>query len=101
VLNIHTTVPEDDADRIASELVENGVAACVNAYPVSSTYRWEGDVIKDDEVALDVKTALPYDEVRERIEALHPYDVPMVLRHDAEANDDYADWVRGGTRTDR
>ena len=101
MISVHTTVPDEEtADRMARELVEEGVAACVNTYPVSSTYRWEDDVVEDDEVALGIKTALPYEEVRESVEAVHPYDVPMVVRHDVEANDDYTDWVRGVTRTE-
>ncbi|MFP4174398.1 MAG: divalent-cation tolerance protein CutA [Halobacteriales archaeon] len=101
MISVHTTVPDDEtADAIARELVEERVAACVNKYPVSSTYRWEGEVVENDEVALGIKTSLSYDEVRERVEAVHPYDVPMVLRYDAEANDAYADWVRDATRTE-
>ena len=94
MISVHTTVPDEEtADRLARELVEEGLAACVNAYPVSSTYRWKGEVTEEDEVALEVKTALPYDEVRERIGTLHPYDVPAVLSYDVDANDEYADWV--------
>lgn len=94
MISVHTTVPDEkEADRVARELVEEGVAACVNSHPVSSTYRWEGEVVEEDEVALEVKTALAYEEVRDRIVALHPYDVPMVLRFDAEASDEYAAWV--------
>jgi len=95
MISVHTTVPDDGtADRIARELVEDRVAACVNTHTVGSTYLWEGEVVEEDEAALEIKTSVPFDEVRERVEALHPYDVPMVTRYDAEANDAYADWVR-------
>ncbi|MCX2818811.1 MAG: periplasmic divalent cation tolerance protein [Methanobacteriota archaeon] len=98
---VHTTVPDDGtAESMARELVEERVAACVNANPVSSTYRWDGEVVEEDEVALEIKTALPYDEVRERVEEIHPYDVPCIIRYDTEANDDYADWVRDATRAE-
>ena len=101
MISVHTTVPDDGtADRLARELVKDRVAACVNAHPVSSTYRWDGEVIEEDEVALEIKTALPYDAVRERVEELHPYDVPSIVGYDPVANEDYADWVRRSTRTE-
>lgn len=98
MITVYTTVPDTEtADEIAQALVEERVAACVNAHEVSSTYRWEGEIVEEDEVALDIKTALPFDEVRERLAELHPYDVPAVLRRDVEANDEYAEWVEEET----
>jgi periplasmic divalent cation tolerance protein len=94
MISIHTTVPDEEtARRIARELVEERVAACVNYHAVSSVYRWEGDVVEEGEYALEVKTALEYDEVRERIEEKHPYDIPAILRVETEANDGYDKWV--------
>ncbi len=94
MISVHTTVPDEEtAERLARKLVEKRVAACVNYHAVSSTYRWEGEVVEEDEFLLDVKSSLPYDELRERIEALHPYDVPAVLRVETEANEAYDDWV--------
>ncbi len=39
-----TAGSEAEADRLARHLVEARLAACVNVYPVRSTYRWEGQV---------------------------------------------------------
>lgn len=95
MISVHTTVPDEQtAEELARELVEERVAACVNYHAVSSTYRWEGEVLEDDEYLLDVKSAVPYDELSERIEETHPYDVPAVLRVETEANDEYEEWVR-------
>jgi periplasmic divalent cation tolerance protein len=94
MISVHTTVPDEEtAERMARELVEERVAACVNYHAVSSVYRWEGDVVEEGEYALEVKTALEYDEVRERIEEKHPYDIPAILRVETEANDGYDKWV--------
>jgi periplasmic divalent cation tolerance protein len=94
MISVHTTVPDEEtAESMARELVENRVAACVNYHAVSSVYRWEGDVVEEGEYALEVKTALEYDEVRERIEEKHPYDLPAILRVETEANDEYDEWV--------
>ena len=94
MISVHTTVPDKEtAERMARELVKERVAACVNYHAVSSTYRWEGEVIEEDEYALEVKTALEYDEVHEAIEEKHPYDIPAILRVETEANDGYDEWV--------
>ena len=94
MISVYTTVPDEEtAERMARELVEEGVAACVNYHAVSSVYRWEGDVVEEGEYALDVKTSLPYDEVREKIDEVHPYDLPAVLRTETEANRAYDEWV--------
>lgn len=95
MISVHTTVPDEEAaESMARELIEKRVAACVNYHAVSSTYRWEGEVIEEDEYALDIKTALEYEEVREKIEEVHPYDVPAILRVETVANEEYGEWVK-------
>lgn len=98
MITVITTAPEDTAPEIAETLVEERLAACVNTHPINSIYRWEGEIVTDNEVALDIKTARPYSEVRDRVQELHPYDVPAIIRIDAEANPRYEEWVRESTR---
>jgi periplasmic divalent cation tolerance protein len=45
-IQVTTTLPSRDAaDRLAAQMVEDRLAACVQVVgPVSSTYRWEGRV---------------------------------------------------------
>jgi len=77
-----TTFPADgDAEQLASRLVDERLAACVNILPVMrSVYRWQGVVERADERQLIIKTTK---ECVVRIEALirglHPYDVPEFL----------------------
>jgi periplasmic divalent cation tolerance protein len=70
-----------EARRIGRELVEKGLAACVQMLPeVESVYRWKGEVETAREVLLLIKTS---DECWERlvaaIEELHSYKVPEIL----------------------
>ncbi len=47
----------DEAERIASALVEAQLAACVNIVsPVTSVYRWKGVIQKEQEWLLLIKT---------------------------------------------
>ncbi|ERH03146.1 MAG: divalent cation tolerance protein [Halonotius sp. J07HN6] len=91
----YVTAPEDAADELAATLVEERLAACVNAVDCQSTYRWDGGVETDAETILLVKTtAAGYDRLETRIEELHPYDVPCIERFDeADALGRFASWI--------
>ncbi len=39
-----TTSGRDEARKIGKEMVEKGLAACGNMFPMESMYRWEGKV---------------------------------------------------------
>lgn len=69
------------AEALARQLVEEGLCACVNVVPgVRSVFRWEGRVDRADELLLLVKTtAAAAPRLRERLRALHPYEVPEIL----------------------
>jgi periplasmic divalent cation tolerance protein len=82
VLLVFTNCPDDEiAERIALALVENRLAACVNALaPVESTFRWQGEVQRAAEVPLLIKcTRERYAAVEEAIRQLHPYTVPEII----------------------
>ncbi|MFQ6072373.1 MAG: divalent-cation tolerance protein CutA, partial [Methanosarcinales archaeon] len=45
----------DEAKNIARVLVEEKLAACVNMFPITSVYNWNG-IQEDNEIAMIVKT---------------------------------------------
>lgn len=96
---ILTTVDsEDQAERMARELVARRQAACVNIVPgVRSIYRWQGQIADDRELLLLVKTtAERVDAVSATIRELHGYDVPEILALDVARGDKaYLDWLSG------
>ena len=102
VLLVHCSCPDaETAARIARVLVEERLAACVNRIEgVRSTYQWQGTVADEAEVMLVIKTTLErFDELRERIVALHPYELPEVIAVEVVAGlDRYLDWVSAQTR---
>jgi len=76
------TCPDEvTGQRLARSLVEEGLAACVNAVPnIASTFCWEGKVQEDREVLLLIKsTSAVYARLEARIQALHPYELPEVV----------------------
>ncbi|UPW00302.1 divalent-cation tolerance protein CutA [Halorussus gelatinilyticus] len=90
----YVTAPPEVATDIAEALVEERLAACVNRFPCTSVYRWEGEVHRDEEVVLLAKTTdAGYDRLEERVEELHPYDVPCIERfEEREMLDSFAAW---------
>ena len=90
-----------DADRIAGELVENRLAACVNIISsMRSVYRWKGNVERDDELLLLIKTSEDrLEELRHRLRAVHPYELPELIVIAPESlAPDYAEWIEESTR---
>lgn len=81
-LQVQTAVgSRQDADRIADDLVARRLAACVQVLaPMTSTYRWRGEVERAEEWLLLAKTTpAAYPAVEAAIRALHPYDEPEIV----------------------
>lgn len=97
VVVLSATTPDRElADRIASVLVQEQLAACAQVGgPIRSTYRWEGEVHADEEWTLTVKAAASRrDAAVARIVELHPYDVPEILVTPVVGgHQPYLDWV--------
>ncbi len=95
-----TNTPPDIADEIASTLIDERLAACINMFPVKSVYRWKGQVEVDDETSLLIKVSADRVEaLRARLEELHPYELMefVVLDIDAASSlQGYIDFVRDG-----
>jgi periplasmic divalent cation tolerance protein len=87
-LVVLTTVGKaEDAEWISREVVERGLAACVNILPgVTSVYRWKGEVEKNEEILLLMKTTSErFEELREAVVSMHSYEVPEVIAFSIEA----------------
>ena len=96
-----TTLPvEGDAEKFASQLVEEKLAACVSVWPaMRSVYRWKGAVERADERQLLIKTAANrLTALEARIRTLHPYDVPeFVVIPITQGSVTYLSWLADST----
>ncbi len=95
VLVLTTLGTEADAAAIASTLVGERLAACVNVLPVmTSVYRWRGSVQQERERQVLIKTTLERVPALEaRLRELHPYELPEFLVIPAGGSDAYLAWV--------
>lgn len=91
-----TCAERGSAERIASALVEDRLAACANIVPgVTSVFHWEGRVDTDPEVLLIIKTRSDLlGALENRVTALHDYDVPEIIALPIIGGSrQYLDWI--------
>lgn len=96
LLVITTTPGSITAKKVANELVEKGVASCVQVLPQAfSVFRWKGRIEHEEEHVLMIKTsAACYQAVEDTIKAHHPYEVPEIVALPITGGlPDYLDWI--------
>lgn len=92
---------DKEARSIGRQMVEDGLAACVNILgPCHSIYRWQGEVEEAEEVAAIFKAnerIAP--ELVRRITALHSYEVPAaVIWPISDLPENYRLWVEQNSK---
>jgi periplasmic divalent cation tolerance protein len=94
---VTTTLPDrESAHRIGSRLVEERLAACAQVVgPVSSVYRWQGEVETAAEWYCHLKTTTArVPGMVSRIRELHPYETPEIIALPvAEGDPAYLRWI--------
>ncbi len=96
IIVLCTCPDRESADRIANHLVRNGLAACVNiSSPITSVYRWQGDIETSEEYMLFIKTTNSrYEELEQAILSTHPYELPAVVTVPIENGlQNYLGWI--------
>ena len=101
---VSTTLPSRaQAQTLARTIIGERLAACAQVQgPLTSVYRWKGQVESAVEWRCDLKTtSRRWPALRRRISALHPYDVPEIVMVRAEASPAYVRWVMEEVRGER
>jgi periplasmic divalent cation tolerance protein len=97
-LVLTTIGSKDGAERLAQELVERRLAACVNIVgPIRSVYRWRNTIEHEEEFLLLIKTTT---EQTARLQAafkeLHPYELPECVELAIDGgSEQYLAWLAG------
>jgi len=96
VLLVLVSCPPGKVDGIALDLLEAGLAACINIVPmIKSFYRWQGKVQQDNESLMLIKCAANnFTALQERILETHPYELPEIITVSVSGGlPAYLDWV--------
>ena len=90
-----TTGDIDEARNIGRKLVEEGLVACANIFPITSIFRWKGNIDEANEFGIMLKTRS--DKVK-KIEAIvkkiHSYEIPCIVSFNIdEGSAEYLKWI--------
>jgi len=86
----------ENARELATSLVQEALAACVNILPnVQSLYRWQGQVETAEEYLLLVKTrSEAFAALRDKVCILHHYELPEIVAVPIVAGlEPYLTWI--------
>jgi periplasmic divalent cation tolerance protein len=91
-----TAPNEEEAAKIAKELVGGQLAACVNIIRgLRSLYRWQGKMEDENEVLMVAKTRRElFEGLQKKVKELHSYSVPEIIALPiVEGSEEYLKWL--------
>ncbi|MGH3922278.1 MAG: divalent-cation tolerance protein CutA [Pseudonocardiaceae bacterium] len=101
VIVTSTTDNAAAARALAAGVIEAKLGACAQIVgPITSVYRWEGEVQTEQEWRVEIKTAADrVAALTEHIKANHSYDVPEIIATPITGgNAEYLSWLVDETR---
>ncbi|OJU73186.1 MAG: hypothetical protein BGO07_03360 [Alphaproteobacteria bacterium 40-19] len=94
----YTTVSDlGQAQDLSQKILTSKSAACVNIFEkMHSFYLWEQEIQQASEVSLLIKTSnIQADRLQAFLLQHHPYQVPALLRWDAQTTDAFKAYLDG------
>src|SRR5690349_3035138 len=94
---VFQTAPNgEEATRLADLLIGAHLAACVQILPeMESVFRWQGEITRESEILMIVKTtAEKFADLEREVRALHSYETPEIVAVPIVAGSNpYLDWL--------
>lgn len=88
----------EEAEKVSSYLLQQKSIACVNFFPIKSSYWWKGNIESSDEIVSLLKTKNEnWEKVKSEIMKIHPYETPCIIKMSVEANEEYESWINKET----
>ena len=95
ILLLITTVPDKLlAEKIAKELIERKLAACVSIKEIKSIYIWQGNIEENKEFEIIIKS-LPesLNELTLILKKKITYEVPELIYKIFDSENSYFQWI--------
>lgn len=85
----------EEAEKLGGLIISKKIAACVDLWPITSCYNWEGAYQCVEQAMLLVTTfEAKLEEVNEIISENHTYSVPLIAGVDVRRiNRPYKEWM--------
>jgi len=99
VVKVVTTLPiswkEFEVGEWAHALLSEKIAACIQIDKIKSMYPWEGTINSEEEWKLSITTRLDLiNQLIRSIQATHPYEIPQIVWHAVNADENYSNWIK-------
>ncbi|MBD3290854.1 divalent cation tolerance protein CutA [candidate division KSB1 bacterium] len=101
IIILITCSSADEAEKISAALLDEKLIACANIVPgIQSLFRWQGEMSKENEVLLILKsTAEKFEPVELAVQELHSYDTPEIIAIPiVKGSEKYLKWISDETR---
>ncbi len=97
---VYVTFPDEDSCReISQKVVSERLAAGVNFSKINSIFWWQGELNEEAEEAAIFKTREEtVENLKSRIQELHPYEIPCIAAIEADANQEFEKWIKKETK---
>lgn len=94
---VYSTIDsQSQAEELCEQLLNEKLIACANIFPLgTSIYKWEGQVERNEEHTMILKTTPEkIEELKSRFAELHPYDIPCFVELATEDSyTPFSQWV--------
>ena len=88
------------ANEIIDTLISKRLVSCCQMRKIESTYWWKGEIIKEPEFFIQMKTKKDlFKEIEKEILSIHDYETCEIMAYDIEeGNDKYLKWIKDETK---
>tara|TARA_B100001113_G_scaffold150842_1_gene123687 strand:+ start:713 stop:1036 length:324 start_codon:yes stop_codon:yes gene_type:complete len=102
-VKVVTTLPiswkEFEVGEWAYSLLSANKVACIQIDKIRSMYLWQNNVNSEEEWRLSMTTTQKSStELINRIKTNHPYEIPQIVWHSVNADEEYHNWINEVTK---
>ncbi len=99
-IQILITLPDIKlAQQVATELIKNHLAACIQMKPISSFYYWNNELCNSEEIEISLKSIDKHlNAIMDYINNISPYNTTQIIVIPIiDGDKDYLQWISNST----